>query len=86
MSEILKKVVFVFVHNIMNIAFYDICFINLKIEMNYSLQFQHCEFSMGGIGYIVLIFFAKFGINCLNIKSDVPVKQIYTQITYLNKC
>ena len=62
MSEILKKVVFVFVHNIMNIAFYDICFINLKIEMNYSLQFQHCEFSMGGIGYIVLIFLLNLGL------------------------
>ena len=35
----IKKVVFVFVHYIMNIAFYDICFINLKIEINYSLQF-----------------------------------------------
>ena len=86
MPEILKKEVFVFVHNIMNIAFYDICFINLKIEMNYSLQFQHCEISNGQIGYNVLFFFAKFGINCLNIKSDVPVKQIYTQITYLKKC
>ena len=56
----------------MNIAFCDICFINLKTGMKYSLKFQHCENSMGQIGYIVL-FFAKFGINCLNIKSDVPV-------------
>ena len=85
-GRIIKKVVFVFVHNIMNLAFYDICFINLKIEMNYSLQFQHCEISMRQIGYIVLFFFAKSGINCLNIKSDVPVKQIYTQIAYLKKC
>ena len=39
----------------MNKAFYDICFINLKTEMKYSLQFQHREISMGQIGYIVLI-------------------------------
>ena len=58
----IKKVVFVFVHNIMNIAFYDICFINLKIEMNDSLQFQHCEISMGQIGYIVLIFLLNLGL------------------------
>ena len=45
----------VFVNNIMNKAFYDICFINLNTEMKYSLQFQHCEISMGQIGYIVLI-------------------------------
>ena len=38
----------------MNIAFYDICFIDLKTEMKYSLKFQHCEISMGQIGYIVL--------------------------------
>ena len=74
-----------FVNNIMTIAFVDICFINLKTEMKYSLPFQHCEIPMRQIGYIVLIF-AKFGINCLNIKSDVPVKQIYTQITNLKKC
>ena len=51
-----------FVHNIMNIAFYDICFINLKIEMNYSLQFQHCEISIGQIGYNVLIFLLNLGL------------------------
>ena len=45
-----------FVNNIMTIAFVDICFINLKIEMKYSLPFQHCEISIGQIGYIVLIF------------------------------
>ena len=43
-----------FVNNIMNIAFCDICFINLKTGMKYSLKFQHCENSMGQIGYIVL--------------------------------
>ena len=48
----IKKVVLVFVNNIMNIAFVDICFIYLKTEM----KFQHCEISMGQIGYIVLIF------------------------------
>ena len=52
----IKKVVLVFVNNIMYIAFVDICFIYLKTEMKYSLQFQHCEISMGQIGYIVLIF------------------------------
>ena len=52
----IKKVVLVFVNNIMNIAFVDNCFIYLKTEMKYSLQFQHCEISMGQIGYIVLIF------------------------------
>ena len=52
----IKKVVLVFVNNIMKIAFVDICFIYLKTEMKYSLQFQHCEISMGQIGYIVLIF------------------------------
>ena len=52
----IKKVVLVFVNNIMNIAFVDICFIYLKTEMKYSLQFQHCEISMEQIGYIVLIF------------------------------
>ena len=52
----IKNVVLVFVNNIMNIAFVDICFINLNTEMKYSLQFQHCEISMGQIGYIVLIF------------------------------
>ena len=51
----IKKVVLVFVNNIMNKASVDICFINLKTEMKYSLQFQHCEISMGQIGYIVLI-------------------------------
>ena len=51
----IKWVVLVFVNNIMNKAFYDICFINLNTEMKYSLQFQHCEISMGQIGYIVLI-------------------------------
>ena len=43
-----------FVNNIMNIAFYDTCFINLKTETKYSLKFQHCEISMGQNGYIVL--------------------------------
>ena len=71
----------VIVNNIMNIAFYDICFINLKKGMKYSWKFQHCEISMGQVGYIVL-FFSNFGINCLNIKSDVPVNKS-TQITYL---
>ena len=52
----IKKLVLVFVNNIMNIAFVDICFIYLKTEMKYSLQFQHCEISMGQIGYIVLFF------------------------------
>ena len=61
----IKKEVFVFVHNIMNIAFYDICFINLKIEMNYSLQFQHCEISIGQIGYNVLIFLLNLGLIAL---------------------
>ena len=56
MPEILKKVVLVFVNNIMNTAFVDIYIINLKTEMKYSLQFQHCEISMGQIDYIVLIF------------------------------
>ena len=46
---------------------------------------------MGQIGYIVL-FFAKFGINCLNIKSDVPVNTFCTNqllkemlILYINR-
>ena len=52
----IKNVVLVFVNNIMNIAFVDICFIDLNTEMKYSLQFQHCEISMGQIGYIVLFF------------------------------
>ena len=52
----IKKVVLVFVNNMMKIAFVDIYFINLKTEMKYSLQFQHCEISMGHIGYIVLNF------------------------------
>ena len=56
MPEILKKVVLVFVNNIMNTAFVDIYIINLKTEMKYSLQFQQCEISMGQIDYIVLIF------------------------------
>ena len=43
-----------FFNNIMNIAFCDICFINLKTGMKYSLKFQHCEISMGQTGYIVL--------------------------------
>ena len=43
-----------FVNNIMNIAFCDICFINLKTGMKYSLKFQYCEISMGQICYIVL--------------------------------
>ena len=82
MPEILKKVVLVFVNKITNIAFYDICLINLKTEMKYSLQFQHCEISKRQIGFD----FAKFGINCLNIKRDVPVNKS-TQITkYLKKC
>ena len=37
------------------------------------------------IGYIVL-FFAKFWINCLNIKSDVPVNNLHKSLTYLKKC
>ena len=49
----INKVVFVFVNNIMNIAFYDICIINLKTEMKYSLQFQHCEISMGANWFIL---------------------------------
>ena len=40
---------------------------------------------MGQIGYIVL-FFAKFLINCLNIKSDVPVNNLHKSLTYLKKC
>ena len=44
----------VFVNNIMSIAFCDTCFINLKTEIKYSLNLQHCEISMGQIGYIVL--------------------------------
>ena len=52
----IKKVVLVFVNIIMNIAFVDICFNNLKKEMKNSLQFQHCEISMGQICHIVLIF------------------------------
>ena len=52
----IKKDVLVFVNNIMKIAFVDICFINLKTEIKYSLQFHHCEISMGQIGYIVLNF------------------------------
>ena len=40
--------------NIMNIAFCDICFINLKTGMKYSLKFQHCEISIGQTAYIVL--------------------------------
>ena len=43
-----------FVNNIMSIAFCDTCFINLKTEMKYSLNIQHCELSMGQIGCIVL--------------------------------
>ena len=58
----IKKVVLVFVHNIMNIAFYDICFINLKTEMKYNLQYQHCKISMGQIGYIVLISLLNLGL------------------------
>ena len=72
----IKNVVLVFVNNIMKTAFYDICFINLKTEMKYSLQFQHCEISKWQIGFDC----AKFVINCLNIKSDVPVSKS-TQIT-----
>ena len=45
-----------FVNDIMNIAFCDICLINLKTGMKYSLKFQHCEIYMGQIGYIVLFF------------------------------
>ena len=52
--------------------------IDLKTEMKYSLKFQHCEISMGQIGYIVL-FLLKLGLM-LNIKSDVPVNKS-TQIT-----
>ena len=44
-----------FVNNIMNIAFYDICFIELKTEIKYSLKFQQCKISMVQIGYIVLV-------------------------------
>ena len=44
MHEILKKVVLVSVNNIMNIAFCDICLINLKTGMKYSLKFQHFNF------------------------------------------
>ena len=44
----------VFVNNIMSIAFCDTCFINLKTEMKYSLNLQHCELYMGQIGCIVL--------------------------------
>ena len=58
----IKKVVLVFVHNIMNIAFNDSCFINLKTEMKYSLQYQHCKISMGQIGYIVLISLLNLGL------------------------
>ena len=74
-----------FVNNKINIAFYDMCFINLKTDKKYSLKYQHCEISMGQIGYIVL-FFAKFWINCLNIKSDVPVNNLHKSLTYLKKC
>ena len=52
----IKREVLVFVKNIMKIAFVDIYFIYLKTEMKYSLQFHHCEISMGQIGYIVLNF------------------------------
>ena len=43
-----------FVNNIMSIAFCDTCFINLKTEMKYRLNLQHCELYMGQIGCIVL--------------------------------
>ena len=43
-----------FVNNIMNIAFCDISFINLKTGIKYSLKCQHCEISMRQTGYIVL--------------------------------
>ena len=43
-----------FVNDIMNIAFCDICFINLKTGMKYSLKLQHWEISRGQTGYIVL--------------------------------
>ena len=52
----IKREVLVFVNNIMKIAFVDIYFIYLNNEMKYSLQFHHCEISMGQIGYIVLNF------------------------------
>ena len=74
-----------FLNNKINIAFYDMCFINLATEMKYSLKYQHCEISMEQIGYMVL-FFAKFWINCLNIKSDVPVISLHKSLSYLKKC
>ena len=58
----------VFVNNIMSIAFCDTCFINLKTEIKYSLNLQHCEISMGQIGYIVLFL--------LNLESIAYVARV----------
>ena len=50
--------------------------------MKYSMKFNIANYSK----WLYCFVFAKLWINCLNIKSDVPVNNKSTQITYLKEC
>ena len=53
--------------------------------MKYSMKPEHCEISLGQVGYFALVFL-NYRLIAQNTKNDVPVNIFFTQLTYLNEC